>query len=140
MRRSKLNEESLCEIAEGVEANTAVKLLEGLNIDPHQDTWSSSESYRDIWCTALLQLLRKNTHLKELSFSDRRLNKPGRSPFEAEAVRKEIGGWIHLNKKGRRDLFADTITKERAVDLLIETKENTHCAFTMLTSKPELFF
>ena len=57
-----------------------------------------------------------------------------------EKEQEEILGWLHLNRKGRRDISMENTRKSRAVELLIETKENTHCAFSMLLESPSLYF
>jgi hypothetical protein len=81
-----------------------------------------------------LEGILQNDALEEMMFGakENRLKK--------EREQEEVLGWLHLNRKGRRDISMEYTRKSRAVELLIETKENTHCAFTMLLESPSLYF
>jgi hypothetical protein len=81
-----------------------------------------------------LEGIMQNDALEEMMFGakENRLRK--------EREQEEILGWLHLNRKGRRDISMENTRKGRAVELLIETKENTHCSFRMLLESPSLYF
>ena len=123
-----IDDKSFSLIVHSLETNTSLKSFEAF--------FHRSESRRQ----SALQLFRTNTSLEDQSIILLLETVGNRVHEDALLDREEIAGWLDLNKKGRRDLFSETITKERAVDLLIETKENTHCAYGILLMKPELFF
>jgi hypothetical protein len=96
----------------------------------------------------LLDLVRRNRYIENIELEGTRpsdaleemLFGAKENRLRKEREQEEILGWLHLNRKGRRDISMENTRKSRAVELLIETKENTHCAFSMLLESPSLYF
>lgn len=64
----------------------------------------------------------------------------GYDPERVKRYTEEIEGWLLLNMEGRRGFLERSLSTDAAISLLDTTKENTHCAFGLLRSKPDAFF